>query len=261
MEQLEEQYTRPGKSPEFLDAEFEEEFGSDHDEHRAEPASIDDPVRVYLREMGSVRLLNRQGEIELARRMERGDKRARKALSRSPLVWQKLLAIYEATCQDRVPVEEFAEIRGADGAARESAREKIRARLGSFACLNSEIARLKDELAAKPKRYVNVRSKLRHRTARLKVKCSQEMRSIPFRPAQWKLFRAIVEEAVQEMARLEQGLSHAGGNSALTRELRRRNRECEAAAGASAAQMRHWLKIVQQAEAETEAARSALIEA
>ncbi|HEX7361776.1 MAG TPA: sigma-70 family RNA polymerase sigma factor [Bryobacteraceae bacterium] len=261
MEQLEEQYTRPGKSPEFLDAEFEEEFGSAHEEHHAEPASIDDPVRVYLREMGSVRLLNREGEIELARRMERGDKRARKALSRSPLVWQKLLGIYEDTRQDRVPVEEFAEIRGGDGASRESAREEIRARLSSFAWLNSEIAKLKDELAAKPNRYVNVRSKLRHRIARLKVKCSQEMRSIPFRPAQWKQFRLIVEEAVQEMARLEQGLSHAGGNSALTRELRRRNRECEAAAGASAAQMRHWLKMVRQGEAETEAARSALIEA
>ena len=46
----------------------------------------DDPVRVYLREMGAVPLLTREGEVELARRMERGKLRMQKAISRSPLV-------------------------------------------------------------------------------------------------------------------------------------------------------------------------------
>ena len=41
---------------------------------------------MYLREMGSVPLLAREGEIELAKRIERGQKAVRKALSRSPLV-------------------------------------------------------------------------------------------------------------------------------------------------------------------------------
>src|SRR5262252_7478143 len=54
----------------------------------------DDPVRVYLREMGSVSLLNRQAEVALARRMERGTLRTQKALSRSPLIRQKALAAY-----------------------------------------------------------------------------------------------------------------------------------------------------------------------
>src|SRR5581483_12179871 len=71
---------------------------SDHkpaEDERNETASIDDPVRVYLREMGSVRLLTRQGEIDLAQRMERGKLRMRKALSRVPLVWQNVLAMNE----------------------------------------------------------------------------------------------------------------------------------------------------------------------
>src|SRR5713226_5031787 len=46
----------------------------------------DDPVRVYLREMGAVPLLTREGELDLARRMERGKLRMRKAISRSALV-------------------------------------------------------------------------------------------------------------------------------------------------------------------------------
>ena len=44
----------------------------------------DDPVRVYLREMGSVPLLTRQGEVALAQRMERGKMQMRRAISRSP---------------------------------------------------------------------------------------------------------------------------------------------------------------------------------
>src|SRR5204862_5563058 len=54
-----------------------------------------DPVRMYLREMGSVALLTREGEVEIARRIERGQRAVSKALSRSPLVIQKVLTIGE----------------------------------------------------------------------------------------------------------------------------------------------------------------------
>src|SRR5579884_833496 len=54
-----------------------------------------DPVRMYLREMGTVPLLTREGEIELAKRMERGQAAVRKALSRSPLVIREILALGE----------------------------------------------------------------------------------------------------------------------------------------------------------------------
>src|ERR1700689_2199256 len=62
----------------------------------------DDPVRVYLREMGSVSLLTRQGEVNLARRMERGKLRVRKALSRSPLVHQMVMTVYEDLRHSRI---------------------------------------------------------------------------------------------------------------------------------------------------------------
>src|SRR5205823_7681182 len=58
------------------------------------PGTLDksnDSVRVYLREMGMVPLLTREGEIELAKRIERGQNAVRKALSRSRLVIQILL--------------------------------------------------------------------------------------------------------------------------------------------------------------------------
>jgi len=54
-----------------------------------------DPVRMYLREMGTVPLLTREGEVEIAKRIERGQLRVLKALSRSPIVIRELLAMGE----------------------------------------------------------------------------------------------------------------------------------------------------------------------
>ncbi len=52
-----------------------------------------DPVRLYLREMGTVPLLNRAGEVALAKRFERGHMRALKAISRSPVVIQEVITL------------------------------------------------------------------------------------------------------------------------------------------------------------------------
>jgi RNA polymerase primary sigma factor len=54
-----------------------------------------DPVRMYLREMGTVPLLTREGEVEIAKRIERGQLRVLKAISRSPIVINEVLAIGE----------------------------------------------------------------------------------------------------------------------------------------------------------------------
>ena len=55
----------------------------------------DDPVRIYLREMSEVSLLTREGEVDIAKRIERGQRRVLKALSRSPIVIRQVLAIGE----------------------------------------------------------------------------------------------------------------------------------------------------------------------
>src|SRR5262245_35713824 len=100
MEHFEEHTTAPEvlvdfpleESLDFLDSAFPE---SDEAAPNPEESVTDDPVRVYLREMGSVSLLSRQKEIDLARRMERGKLRMQKAISRSPLVRAEVLAIYD----------------------------------------------------------------------------------------------------------------------------------------------------------------------
>ena len=59
------------------------------------PDTASDPVRVYLREMGASPLLTREQEVDIAKRIERGQLSKLKALSRSPIVIQQVLAIGE----------------------------------------------------------------------------------------------------------------------------------------------------------------------
>ena len=79
------------------DKEFELEEGEDV-ELDLTPGTLEktnDPVRMYLREMGTVPLLTREGEVEIAKRIERGQMRVLKAISRSPIVIREIVALGE----------------------------------------------------------------------------------------------------------------------------------------------------------------------
>ncbi len=70
----------------------------------------DDPVRVYLREMGAVPLLTREGEVNLARRMERGKLRMQKAISRSALVQLRAVEIAEQIKREPEELDTFVDL-------------------------------------------------------------------------------------------------------------------------------------------------------
>ncbi len=80
-------------------AEDEEERSDDSDvELDLSPGTLEktnDPVRMYLREMGTVPLLTREGEVEIAKRIERGQMRVMKAISRSPIVIREISGLGE----------------------------------------------------------------------------------------------------------------------------------------------------------------------
>ena len=64
-----------------------------------------DPVRMYLREMGTVPLLTREGEVEIARRIERGEKNVVKALARSKYVVSQMLDYAQRIRNKQIDVE------------------------------------------------------------------------------------------------------------------------------------------------------------
>jgi RNA polymerase primary sigma factor len=71
---------------------------------------INDPVRMYLREMGTVPLLTREGEVEIARRIERGETTVRKSLFRAPLVIQEVVVMGEEVVQDVLLARDLVQI-------------------------------------------------------------------------------------------------------------------------------------------------------
>jgi RNA polymerase primary sigma factor len=87
------------KLPSALEKGLENEVeASDEVELDLTPGALEktnDPVRTYLREMGAVPLLTRQGEVDVAKHIERGQMQVLKALSRSPVVIRQILAIGE----------------------------------------------------------------------------------------------------------------------------------------------------------------------
>jgi RNA polymerase primary sigma factor len=237
------------ESLEFHPDEFHE---NEVEEHVEEAPSTDDPVRVYLREMGSVRLLSRQGEIDLARKMERGKLRMRKVLSRSPLAWRRIHAMQEDVRKSEARLEDFVEM-PQEETARAKARAEITAQLTRFSRAYGNYQGTVREIAATPLRHINIRAKLERKLPRLMVKCSQAMRVIPFQVDEWNEFRLGLERAVEEIAAVEV--------SAPIRDRRRQIRNLEQSAEASVAQMRRWLNTARRGHAESEVAKGALVEA
>jgi RNA polymerase primary sigma factor len=108
----------------------EDEDGEDEDEANLDLSAgmldkTNDPVRLYLREMGVVPLLTREGEVSIAKRIERGQIKTRKALSRSPIAVCELLRIgedleaFKVNIRDVVTFSEQAELTGVEDKAEE----------------------------------------------------------------------------------------------------------------------------------------------
>ncbi len=76
-----------------VDKEVEEGSEVELDPTGGALEKTNDPARIYLREMGAVPLLTREGEVDIAKRIERGQLRMLKALSRSPIVIRQVLTI------------------------------------------------------------------------------------------------------------------------------------------------------------------------
>jgi RNA polymerase primary sigma factor len=261
MERFEEYVVNPSVTLGQMETDTSELDFQEREEHTEESASTDDPVRVYLREMGSVRLLNRQGEIDLARQMERGNLRLRKALSRSPLVWRRVLELYEDVKKAKVRLEDFVALGAPNDVGRKHARMDVERHLANLARLHGDLLGLQRRIVSTPKRYVHLRAKLIGELPRLQVRCSWEIRNIPFNAAHWRRLRTSLAHAVEGINRLERELDKARNQPASVRELKHLMHKQETTAGACACQMRRWLATARQGELEAESAKSALVQA
>ena len=228
--------------------------------HPEESIYTDDPVRVYLREMGAVPLLTRQGEVGLARRMERGKIRMLKAASRCALVQATAVQYSDQLKKGTEELESFIQF---SAGAEESAasvnkrRDAIRRKFAGLLTLNKRIRHAADKVASVPASNRKLRRKWMGKLARSRVAMSQGIRAIPFRQTYWNQFSCEIERVGEELSHLDAELRRVeerGGPSAQSRvwELRREIKRREAASGETLANLRHSLSLIRRGEYETD---------
>jgi len=228
----------------------------------------DDPVRVYLREMGAVPLLTREGEVGLARRMERGKLRMQKAISRSALVQMAVVNLVEELKrgdEDLDEVVDLGEIEQ-DPLADEQRRAEIRQTLAEVGTLYKKLQQIAEKYESIPPSNRRLRQRWLGRLARAKVEISLVVRRIPFLVTKWKEFAREIEQTVEELGQLEgelKRIQERNGQASQSRikELRREIRQREAEAGAALPELKHTLQVIRQGECEAEKAKKDLVEA
>jgi len=190
----------------FFDPEAAQEPDFLHPQQQVEESIYtDDPVRVYLREMGAVPLLTREGEVDLARRMERGKLRMQKAISRSALVQ---LVVLDLADQLRRGVEELDNVVDLgdveEGTVADTKRRgELRQYFVDVVTLHKKHQQLEDKLEAMPLSNKKPRKRLIGKLCRAKVETSQSIRRIPFVHLKWKQFSRDIDRAVEELNHLE----------------------------------------------------------
>ena len=264
-----------------LDKKFEEaEEGSEDVELDLTPGALEktnDPVRMYLREMGTVPLLTREGEVEIAKRIERGQLRVLKALSRSPIVIRELLAMGEDL---KKGVRSIKEVVTFD--EEEITDEILQNRLNEFTGKIDDMAKLYKKANVLEEKYVTVSQKKRpkdHRRARRSlaraiVRVSLAMRKLGFTNNERKRLIERVNKTVDGMRSLDRQSQNLERKADATRseeqkkEYRRQSRavrseveKLEAEAGVSFQELKRTQREIIQGDMDAEQAKRELIEA
>jgi RNA polymerase primary sigma factor len=231
-----------------------------------------DPLRIYLREMGTEQLLDRQGELEIARRLERSEWQIYVALGSHPQLAGSLLESYESGAGR--PSRQLVE-GGDEGPVLDSrAKDRIAAQLEVFeriAGLDLEIRKLRTQ-QRRLKPVTERHRQVDREVDRMMEKISGEIRSLrhsaEIRSAltgRLKKMHSAVEGLRRDMRRAQLALDRAGSDElrALHRrriaKYRRRLRDLEGGCGASAAELAEMSVSVRRGEAEWEQASEELV--
>ena len=259
--------------------EGKSEEGGEELELDLSPGALDktnDPVRMYLREMGTVPLLTREGEVEIAKRIERGQLNVLKALSRSAIVVQEMFALRVELQAGRKSIKEVVTFNDddlTDDRIAERVQEVI-AQVDELERLNKKLGQLKAKRDSIP-RSKRPREFRRYNwaVARHRIIISKVIRSIEFTHVERKRLIERIRQAVEEVRplereanKLEKKLESArtNGNKDLRRDLRVirvRLSEIEEQIGAPTADLKRTFQTIISGELEAEAAKRELIEA
>ncbi|HWG58185.1 MAG TPA: RNA polymerase sigma factor RpoD [Candidatus Acidoferrales bacterium] len=234
-----------------------------------------DPVRMYLREMGTVPLLTREGEVAIAKRIERGQLLVLKTISRAPLILKDLMQVGQDLRNGSRSIKEIVQFDD-----EELTEEKIEAKTRETLKQIDKIAKLYQAALKLAARLDKVpRSKKRpylhakYAVGRTRVEMSNLVRDLDFNPFEKKRLIDKIRQTVErvyflerESVKLERRVdaSKADVQAEARKDLRARRQELgeiELASEVSPTELKRALQVILRGEAEAEQAKKELIEA
>jgi len=234
-----------------------------------------DPVRLYLREMGSVPLLKRQDEVAIAKRIERGHLVVLKTISRSPIVLKELIAVGEELRNGTLSIRKIIQFDQEELTEQETenkTRDVLRI-IAKIERLYAVALKQAAQLERIPKARKRVYLRYRNRLARTRVEMSQLVRSIEFHALEKKRLIGRIRSTVErlqslerEAGKLERRVDASKGDHAAEarRELRSRRaelREIEVSSETGLTDLKRMLQVVVRGEAEADQAKKEMVEA
>jgi len=235
----------------------------------------EDLVRLYMREMGTVPLLTREGEVVLAKRLERGQLLVLKSITRSPIVVKALLQVADDLRKDARSVKEivrFDDDELTDDKIEDKTRQILKI-LDKIAALYELASRQAAKLEALPKSKKLPYLRARYALSRTRVQMSRLARSLEFTAPERKRLVDKVRHTAErlqwlerEAVKLERWANTSNGTAAMAarRELRTcRNeiKELSVASGSNATALSRTLAVMSRGIAEAEQAKKELTEA
>ncbi len=258
---------KAGESEDFIEADYSEISDK-----------TSDPVRMYLREMGSVSLLTREGEIELARRIEHGQKTAARVLSRSPFIMREILNLAAEVRDGKRNLRDVLAIPELMAADDDIDRFQVafEDQVDLLAKDLKKVHQLRNKLTAMPRTKLKQLRATRWELSRLIVRLSRHIRAMQLSSAVYRHLTGRLRGALEQLApferdiaRLQRAIEDASAQGAATvrdlkRELRAVNQKfasLERSFGVSCTELRRTLTLAEKGEAEADAAKKQLIEA
>jgi RNA polymerase primary sigma factor len=238
-----------------------------------------DPVRMYLREMGTVPLLTREGEVEIAKRIERGQMRVMKAISRSSIVTREVIALGEDLRRGVRSIKEVVTF-DEEELTEEILQARTKATIASIDGLVKHYKKshqLREKLEGiNPKEKGKAREHRRTRWSlgRDLILVSRVIRELKYTNLERKRLLDKVNKTVDAMRALDRQIKaldqkHEQSKSEeMRKEYRRQQRNCkgdleklEVDAGVSIAELKRTQREMIQGDMDAEQAKRELIEA
>ncbi len=261
---------------ETLETPKEEEAPSPEAELDLTPGLLErtnDPVRIYLREMGLVPLLTREGEVALAKRIERGRLVVLKTITRSPIVIKELLQIATDLRQGARSIKEIVLFDDEEMKEEQIERKtrQILKTLDKIAGLHQIALKQAARLARIPKSKKRPYLHARYAIARTRIEISQLARAIELNVRERNRLIAVLRQAVErlhslerEVAKLERRVLSSNDGTTARRELAMRRADLAQISEASEVgvmELKRALQRILRGEAVAQQAKKELTQA